>query len=137
MLSTGVPLSGMQAASLRLAASASNIANKDSGGALPAADRTSAGSQAYRPLHVQQTSAGSGGGTVATVNNSEPSFVAKYDPRAPYANAQGQVATPNVDVLNEILNISTGKTDFVANVKVAEAVNHMVKQLFDLGNDKG
>ena len=61
-----------------------------------------------------------------------PSYVAQYNPSASYANNQGQVAAPNVDVMNEILNITTAKSDFTANANVANAVNQMVQQLFEL-----
>ena len=41
-----------------------------------------------------------------------------------------------MDVLNEILNVSTAKADFTVNTKVADAINQMVKQLFELGIDE-
>ncbi len=132
MLNTSIPLSGMQAPSVRLNAAANNIANMNSNGALPAAGQTSATPQAYQPVQVQQTAA-AGGGTTASVNNVSPSFAAQYDPSASYANSQGLVATPNVDLLNQILDISVAKTDFTANTNVADAVNRMVKQTFELG----
>ena len=135
MLNMSIPLSGMQASTLRLNAAASNIANMNSDGALPAPGQASASPQAYQPVQVQQTSAGATGGTAASVSNVNPSSVTKYDPSASYANNKGQVATPNVDVLNEILNIATSKAGFTANAKVADAVNQMVKQLFDLKTD--
>ena len=40
MLNTNIPLSGMQAATVRLTAAANNIANVNSNGALPAAGQT-------------------------------------------------------------------------------------------------
>ncbi len=133
MLNTSVPLSGMQAASLQLTATANNIANMNSNGALPASGQTAATPQPYQPVQVEQTAAGTNGGTIATVTNISPAFVAQYDPSASYANSQGLVATPNVDVLNQLLNISTAKADFSINATVFGAVNQMVKQLYDLG----
>jgi flagellar basal-body rod protein FlgC len=133
MLSMSIPFSGMQAASLRLTASANNVANIDTTGPLPASQGQNTGAKhAYQPVRVQQTSAGPGGGTTATVTDVSPSFVARYDPQAAYANNQGQVAAPNVDVMNEILNIATAQADFMSNAKVADAMNQMVKQLFEL-----
>jgi flagellar basal-body rod protein FlgC len=132
MLNTSIPLSGMQAATLQLAATADNIANINSDGALPEAGQSSSTPRAYQPVRVQQSSAGQGQGTTASVTGVHPSFVARYDPSAAYANAQGLVAAPNVDVMNELLNITVGKVNFTANVSVAEAMNQMVKQLFEL-----
>ncbi len=132
MLNTSIPLSGMEAASLRLTASASNIANMSTDGALPVPGQPANTPVPYQPEQVQQTANGAAGGTTASVSNVSPAYVARYDPSASYANSQGTVAAPNVDVLNEMLNISTAKTDFSANLTVAESVNRMVKQLFEL-----
>ena len=134
MLETSVPL-GIQAASLRLGASASNIAITAVARALPARGQTSAAPQTFEILLVQQTSSEATGGTSATVTDAQPSFVPKYEPQAPYANAQGLVATPNVNVLNELLNIATAKTGFAANAKVEEALNQMAKQVFEVGDE--
>ena len=136
MLNMSVPLSGLRANTVRLNASANNLANMNSDGALPAAGQKSASPEPYKPVQVRQTSTGTTGGTAATVTNVHPSFVAKLDPGASYANSQGQVAAPNVDALNETLNVTTAKADFTVNTKVADAINQMVKQLFDLGIDE-
>jgi flagellar basal-body rod protein FlgC len=140
MLSTTIPLSGMQAASLRLTAAASNIANANSNGALPDANGTvPAGAQtAYQPVRVEQSSMpvsnGVGGTTIGTVRNISPSYVAAYEPGASYANEQGMVATPNVDMANEMLNLVMAKADFSLNAVSAETINDMVKRLYDLGD---
>jgi flagellar basal-body rod protein FlgC len=126
----------MQAASLRLTAAADNVANVDSDGALPAAqgNPAAAAKQPYLPVQVQQTSAGAGAGTTASLTNASPAFTVRYNPSAPYANSLGQVAAPNVDVLGEILNIATARSAFALNAKTADALNRMVKQLFELDN---
>jgi len=134
MLSMSIPLSGMQAASLRLTAAADNIANVNPGGTPPAAGQTSATPQGYQPVQVQQSSAGPMGGTTASVTGVSPAAVTQYDPSSPYANSQGLTSMPNVDVMNEIVNIATARVDFAINLKVADAVNQMVKQLFELGD---
>ncbi len=135
MLETSVPLSGIQAATLRLGASSSNIAIMAATGALPAGGYTSATPQAFEILLVQQTSDGATGATSAALTNAEPSFVPEYQPWSPYANAQGLVAVPNVNVLNELLNIATAKAGFTANAKAAEALNQMAKQVFEVGDE--
>ena len=134
MLSMSIPLSGMQAASLRLTAAANNIANMNAGGTPQTAGQTSTTPQAYQPVQVQQSSAGPMGGTTATVTGVNPATVTQYDPSSPYANSQGLASMPNVDVMNEIVSIATAKVDFTINLKVADAVNQMVKQLFELGD---
>jgi flagellar basal-body rod protein FlgC len=139
MLSAISALSGMQAASLHLTASANNIANINSNGALPSLSRTAPNApQPYQPVTVEQTSEpganGSGGVTVATVRNASPGYMALYDPTASFANAQGMVAAPNVDPQNEMVNIATAKQDFVINAKVAHSIDNLVRKLFDLSD---
>jgi flagellar basal-body rod protein FlgC len=104
----------------------------DSTGALPGAGEAGGAWQAYKPVQVQQTSAGAYGGIIASVTGVKPAYVARYDPRAPYADSLGQVAAPNVDVLGEILNIATASSAFVLNARTADSLNRMVKKLFEL-----
>ncbi|MEJ2123364.1 MAG: flagellar basal body rod C-terminal domain-containing protein [Alphaproteobacteria bacterium] len=138
MLSTAVPLSGMQVASMRLTASASNIANVNSDGALPDASGTVPvdAQTVYQPVQIQQSSMamenGQGAMTVGTVRNVAPSYVAAYDPDASYANEDGLVASPNVDMATEMLNLTTAKMDFKLNVITLQTINDMVDTLYEL-----
>jgi flagellar basal-body rod protein FlgC len=124
-------LSAMQAATTKLNATASNIANMNSNGAVPAAGQATGAPAAYQPVRVDQVS-GPGGTTAAVVRDVSPSYVQAYDPSASYADAQGQVATPNVDILNELLNLTMAKNDFTLNAKVFQSFNDMVKKLYDI-----
>src|SRR5215813_6389163 len=95
-------ISGMQAATRRLEVSARNVANALTNGALPDAQGNFAPGvpQAYTPSRVDQVDQ-AGGGTRAIVSPIVPGYVPTYDPTAPYANADGQVAAPNVDLVGE------------------------------------
>jgi flagellar basal-body rod protein FlgC len=129
----------MQAASTRLTASANNIANINSNGALPSANAGPDAPKPYQPVTVQQTSVegsgGSGGVTVATVRNVSPGYVAMYDPTASYADSQGMVAAPNVDLAKEMVNISQASAEFTLNANVARSIDNLVKKMFDLGGE--
>ncbi len=96
-------LSGLNAATRRLESVASNVANKDSRGALPT--NTAQGvKQPYQPIRIEQSStAGAGGpaGTTATLRSTTPAYLAVYDPTANYADENGFVAEPNVDLVQE------------------------------------
>lgn len=139
MLSAISSLSGMQAASMRLTASANNLANINSNGALPSANAGPDAPKPYQPVRVEQTSEpgadGVGGVTVATVRNVAPGYVAMYDPTAPYADSQGMVAAPNVDLATEMVNITQAKAEFTLNANVAHSIDNLVKKMFDLGAD--
>jgi flagellar basal-body rod protein FlgC len=143
-----IATSGLSAASLRLDVAASNIANVRTTGPLPAtggagASGGSAGSSnnnsnfpaAFVPLRVNQvdqTNGSTPGGTVATVSTVSPSFVAQSDPSAPFANQDGLVAAPNVDLANEFVQLLIAKESFAANAKVIQAFNNTTKSLLDI-----
>jgi flagellar basal-body rod protein FlgC len=147
MSALSIATSGLSAASLRVSVAASNIANVLTTGPLPATggSGTSGGAgnssnnsnfpAAFVPLRVNQvdqTSGATPGGTVATVSTVSPSFVAQSDPTAPFANQDGLVAAPNVDLANEFVQLLIAKESFAANAKVIQAFNNTTKSLLDI-----
>jgi flagellar basal-body rod protein FlgC len=141
-----IATSGLSAASLRVSVAASNIANVQTTGPLPASgSSTSAGAgssgiaptfpAAYVPLRVDQVSQSSGstpGGTIATVSTVSPSYTAQSDPSAPFANQDGLVAAPNVDLASEFVELATAKYSFIANAKVIQAYAETEDTLLDI-----
>ena len=148
MSTLSIATSGLSAASLRLDVAASNIANVLTTGPLPAATPgtgasggTSGSSSnsnlpaAYVPLQVDQVDQSSGstpGGTTATVTTVSPSFVAQFDPSAPFANQNGLVAAPNLDLASQFIQLLVAKYDFAANAKVIRAYAATTKSLLDI-----
>ena len=128
-----IALSGMSAATRRLEVSASNVANVMSDGALPSANGTvpAGAPTAYAPLEVVQT-ATAGGGTQASVTTVTPSTTAVYDPQASFANQDGLVAAPNVDLSQELVGQMVAKYSFAANAMVMRADDRMTKTLLDI-----
>jgi flagellar basal-body rod protein FlgC len=128
-----IATSGLAAASRRLEVSASNIANAQSSGPLPTATGPSALShpQAYVPLRVDQVEV-AGGGTAATVQPVSPSYVATYDPTASYADPNGLVAAPNVDLGNEFVQLITARYSFALNAAVIRTDEKMSESLLDI-----
>lgn len=147
-----IATSGLSAASLRLNVAASNIANASTTGPLPADGSTTGASgtpggganssssnsnfpPAYVPLQVNQTDQTSGstaGGTVATVSPVSPSYFPQSDPSAPFANQDGLVAAPNVDLASQFVQLLTAKYSFAANAKVIQAYNNTTQSLLDI-----
>ncbi len=107
-IATTIAVSGMNAAALRLQISASNIANVQSSGPCRAAPMPRSYPPAYNALAVNQT-AMPDGTTFATVTPVLPGTVTAWDPAASYANAQGMVAAPNVDMANEAVQTNDGR----------------------------
>jgi flagellar basal-body rod protein FlgC len=148
MSTLSIATSGLSGASLRLNVAASNIANVLTTGPLPATGGSGASGggagtasnnsnlpAVYVPLQVNQVDQSSGstpGGTVATVSAVSPGFVPQSDPGAPFANQDGLVAAPNVDLASEFVQLLTAKYAFAANAKVVQTYYGTTKSLLDI-----
>jgi flagellar basal-body rod protein FlgC len=128
---SSIAASGLAAASLRLQVSASNVANMLDTGPLPGTSNTSKFSAAYVPLRVDQV-ATAGGGTAATTAPVSPSYLPQYDPGAPFADQNGLVAAPNVDLANEAVQQIIARYEFTANTKVMQVNAQMMQSLLNI-----
>jgi flagellar basal-body rod protein FlgC len=146
MSTLSIATSGLSAASLRLEVTASNIANELTTGPLPAPGGSNASGgagnsnnaanfSAYVPLQVNQidqTNGSTPGGTTAVVSAVSPSFVPQFEPGSPFANQDGLVAAPNVDLASQFIQLLTAKYTFAANAKVIQSYNDTTKSLLDI-----
>ena len=130
---SAIALSGLNAASRRLQVSASNVANAQSTGALPNADGTlpAGAPRAYAPLEVVQT-ASAGGGTQSTAMTVVPSTIAVSDAQAPFANQDGLVAAPNIDITQEMVGQMVASYSFAANAAALTAGDRMTGALLNI-----
>jgi flagellar basal-body rod protein FlgC len=130
---SAIAVSGLNAAARRLQVSASNIANSQTTGALPNADGTvpAGAPTAYAPLALVQT-ATAGGGVQTSITTVTPSTTAVFDPQAPFANQDGLVAAPNVDLSREMLGQMIASYSFAANATVMKADDRMTKTLLNI-----
>ena len=126
-----IAASGLAAASRRLEVSANNIANAQDTGPLPDAQNAGNFPPVYLAQRVDQVEA-AGGGTVANVRTASPGYVTQYDPTAPFADKNGLVAAPNVDLANEAVQQITARVEFEANAKVIQVYSEMMKSLLDI-----
>ena len=122
--------SAMSAQSQRLNAVASNIANADSA--------TSSTGQPYRakqvvfsvvPLSGQESS----GVKVQQVieDASAPKMV--YDPKHPLADEKGYVAMPNVNVVEEMVNMLSASRSYQTNVETMNAAKTLLLKTLTIG----
>lgn len=122
-------LTGLVAASRRAEASASNIANANSTGSLD----PQSPNQPYRALTTIQKTDGTGG-VIATNIPKDPGIVNAYAPDSPFANAEGLVAAPDVDLAEEAVNLKLAELSYKANIatiKTADAMSDALNNLFD------
>ena len=124
--------SAMSAQSQRLNTTASNLANADSA--------TSASGEAYRAKQVvfEAVPVGAGGaaGTGVKVREvvEDPSPLKQvYDPKNPLADDKGYVSMPNVNVVDEMVNMLSASRSYQTNVETMNAAKTMLLKTLTLG----
>ena len=130
-ITSTIAVSGLDAASLRLQVAATNIANSLSDGPLPGVPNPENFPAAYTPLRVNQTDV-VGGGTSATVIPVSPATVSTFDPTSPFANKDGFVASPNVDLASEMIQLLIARYNYAANAQVIRADAQMSTVLLNI-----
>lgn len=130
-IASTIAVSGLNAATLRLDVAANNIANSLSDGPLPGTANPENFPSAYTPLRVNQIDVG-GGGTSASISSVSPPTVSTFDPTAPFANSDGMVASPNVDLANEMVQLLIARYSFAANAQVIRADAQMSAALLNI-----
>ena len=128
-----IAASGMAAQRLRVQLVASNIANAETtrtpqGGPYKKKDAV------FQAALLGQTADGMDltGVSVTGVLESKEPFIEKYDPNHPDADASGMVQYPNVNPVEEMVNLTEASRGFEANVAVVRAVRTMTLSAQDL-----
>jgi flagellar basal-body rod protein FlgC len=121
--------SALTAQSARLNAVASNLANADS---VAGPD-----GQPYRAKQVIfKATPVEGGGTgvrVTRVVDSTAPLRMTYDPASPAANEQGYVAMPNVNVVDEMVNMISASRAYQNNAEVMNAAKSLIQKTLAIG----
>ena len=133
--SLSIALSGLLASKQRADVAANNIANVTTSGSVPGDDVENP-KDVYIPQEVTQTSVttqnGDGAGVRTDVETRDPGYQLVHDPDSVFANADGFIAVPEIDLAEEIVNLQLASTIFKANAKVIEAVNEINDRLLDI-----
>ena len=122
--------SAMNAQSARMNAVASNLANADS--------VVGADGQPYRAKQVVFAAMpvgdeGGEGVRVTQVVNSAAPLRMKYDPSSPNANAQGYVAMPNVNPVEEMVNMISASRAYQTEVEVMNTAKTLMMKTLTIG----
>lgn len=134
--------SGMSSQAVRLNTTASNIANAES--------VSSSTGETYRSRQVvfsevqksvdsqflesswTDTAVGSGVGVMGIVESDAPLRMS-YEPDHPYANEEGYVAYPNVNIMEETANMISASRNFQNNVEILNTAKQMMQRVLTLG----
>ena len=125
-----VPGSAMSAQAQRLNVTASTLANADSA--------TSASGEAYRAKQVvfEATPTSNGAATAVRVSQvvEDPSPMRQvYDPKHPLADEKGYVTMPNVNVVDEMVNMLSASRSYQTNVETMNAAKTMLLKTLTIG----
>lgn len=121
--------SAMSAQAQRLNTTASNLANADSA--------TSATGQAYRAKQVvfeavPLDNANTGVKVSQVVEDPSP-LKQVYDPKNPLADDKGYVSMPNVNVVDEMVNMLSASRSYQTNVETMNAAKTMLLKTLTIG----
>ena len=125
--------SAMSAQAQRLNVTASNLANADSG--------TSSTGEAYRARQVvfEATPPANGGAStgvrVKQVVEDQSPMKMKYDPQNPLADDKGYVTMPNVNPVDEMVNMLSASRSYQNNVEVMNAAKSMLNKTLTIGQN--
>jgi flagellar basal-body rod protein FlgC len=125
-----VSSSALNAQSQRLNAVASNLANADSA--------TSATGEPYRAKQVVFSAApvdesdATGVEVVGVVDDPSP-MKTVYDPQHPLADEKGYVTMPNVNVVEEMVNMISASRSYQSNVEVMNTAKTLLLKTLTLG----
>ncbi|OHE58199.1 MAG: flagellar basal body rod protein FlgC [Thiobacillus sp. GWE1_62_9] len=122
--------SAMNAQSQRLNTVASNLANADSA--------TSANGEPYKAKQVvfAATPVGENGATgvnVAAVIEDPSPMKMVYDPKNPLADDKGYVTMPNVNVVEEMVNMISASRSYQSNVEMMNTTKTLLLKTLTLG----
>ena len=125
-----IAASAMAAQSQRMNTTASNLANADS-----------VSGPAGKPYRAKQVvfemapsnGQGIGGVRVARVIDDPSPLRMQHDPKNPLANAEGYVAMPNVNVVEEMVNMISASRSYQANVEVLNTAKTMMLKTLTIG----
>lgn len=131
---------GMNAQSVRLNTTASNLANAQSA--------SSSIDEVYRGRHPvfstlmrdsldlavnPDTADAQAGVQVMGIVESDAPLQPRYEPHHPEADENGYVYYPNVNVVEEMTNMISASRSFQANVEVMNSAKQMVSRVLTLG----
>ena len=121
--------SAMSAQAQRLNVVASNLANADSA--------TSASGEAYRAKQVVfaavPTEGGGTGVRVQQVVEDAAPLRQVYDPKHPMADAKGFVNMPNVNPVDEMVNMLSASRSYQTNVETMNAAKTLLLKTLTIG----
>jgi len=138
--SLDISATGLSAQRLRMNLISSNMANvnttrTESGEPYKRKDAlfTSIEKDDFQTVLDAQAGGPQGGVEVAEIIEDKKPFVEKYDPGHPDADENGYVRLPNVNIVEEMVNMISASRSFEANATAVRATKDMVSVALEIG----
>lgn len=136
-----ISASGMNAQQTRMNTISSNLANADStaseaGGPYKRRDpvfTATTDRESFGEILADELEENAQGVLVTEVQEDEKAPRMVYNPKHPHANAQGYVAMPNVNSVEEMANMISASRSYEANVTALNAAKGMAMRALDIG----
>ena len=90
-------------------------------------------SQNFSSILNEKKQSGNNGVRVAQIVEDESEGELVYDPTHPDANAQGYVEMPNVNVIDEMVNMISASRSYEANVNAFNSTKSMFSKALEIG----
>jgi flagellar basal-body rod protein FlgC len=127
-LEFNIALTGLNAASTRIANSAQNTVNRES---YTSTINGEVVNTPFVPQEVEQRSLDTGG-VATSLRPVEPASIPVFDPQNPAVDGEGFVQAPNVDLEREQVDRIAASAAFKANLKVIESGDLLLGSLLDI-----
>lgn len=127
-------LTGILGAAKQAEAAASNIVNADTVGSTDAS-----GQQAYTPVDTVNTSLSDGNGSAGIRTEfvpRDPAFVPSFQPGSPFADENGFVNAPNVNLSAELVTLKEAEFSYKANAQLIRTDKELFSELLNAVDTK-
>lgn len=135
MNAINIALSGLAAAGKKVAAAASNIANIQTVGSVEEGEQAP-----YTPIGTQQTtvtdSHGNGLGVQSNFVESDRPFVPTFVPSSIFANEDGIIGVPNINLAEEAVNLTLAELSYKAGIETIKVAEEMSDELLSIVDEE-
>lgn len=73
------------------------------------------------------------GVSATQITNSNREAVAQYDPNHPYADEEGYIYTPDIDLTEEMADLTVAQRGYSVNLQVMNYTREMIEKTLEIG----
>ena len=79
---------------------------------------------------------GNGAGVRSEIVSAGRPFVPSYSPDSPFANAEGLIGVPNINLAEEAVNLLIAETTYKANIATLKTAEELSDELLSIVDDR-